>query len=317
MTPDDKDALRPAGAGLDADLRVVVKGRVVCCVGLLTTVYFLDGDTAEVRERVCQALDLYLKTIGNSLRWGSDRATKRPRAIAGTNILSPRQWLGGVNPVDGMSLTAHGGQKIKDAAPHFVQFFARKLTPGQLSYFTFGLPFEWIATHEAAAFPTLVVQLCEILKPIHGYAGLAVIPFVNLDRSEAAFGAVTALAARFRGLEVDIPWSHAIYLAKEDRIKGINWLSIIDRERIERLGGSEALTAALGAGILRYPFSTGVVIQAGPRPLLGDVHLQEPMPHYTQVARALKPIRIDSILSLSSPHGFDRDRTDKWLARFD
>jgi hypothetical protein len=171
--------------------------------------------------------------------------------------------------------------------------------------------------HAAGAFTKLVVDICERIGPTHGYAGLAVIPFVNVRRQDADFASILGLIARFAGLEVDMPASDGIYLEQEDRIRGVNWLTIVDDKWIERLGGQAALTQALGSGIQQHRFKTGVVIQAGPRPLFGDVHRQEPMPHYKQVAKALKPIRIDSVRALSTPYGFDRDRTDKWLARFD
>jgi hypothetical protein len=317
MASDDIKALRGSGAGLDAQLRVVVEGRVVCCVGLLTTMYFPDGGTPEVRERVCQALDVYKKAIGDKFVWGSDPNTGTPRRLAGTQIDAPRTWMAGTTVENGLSLKMHGGRNEDDADPHFVRILARSLAPKELSYFSFGLPFEWITTHASGVFTKLIVEISEILEPTHGYGGLAVVPFVNVRRQDSDFGAVIALAARFRGLEVDLPASHCIYLAQEDRIKGINWLTILDRKWVDRLGGAPALTEALGPGIPQHRFKTGVVIQAGPRPLFGDVHSQEPMPHYKQVASALKPIRIDSVRALSSPFGFDRDRTDKWLARFD
>jgi hypothetical protein len=211
----------------------------------------------------------------------------------------------------------HGGRNEDDADPYFVRLLARSLAPKELSYFSFGLPFEWITTHAAGAFPKLIVEVCDALQPTHGYAGLAVIPFVNARRQDHDFGAIVALAARFRGLEVDLPPSHSIYLSQEGRIKGINWLTILGDKWIDQLGGTPTLTNALGSGIPQHRFKTGVVIQAGPRPLFGDTHKQEPMPHYQQVARALKPIRIASVRAISTPFGFDRDRSDAWLARFD
>jgi len=124
-------------------------------------------------------------------------------------------------------------------------------------------------------------------------------------------------AARFRGLEIDLPGSHAIYMAKNDRIKGINWLTILDESWVAKLGGKAALRAQLGPDIRVLDYPKGIVIQAGNEPRFGDVHRQEPMPAYQEVARALVPIRIESVMSLSDPFGFDDARSDRWLRRFD
>jgi hypothetical protein len=41
------------------------------------------------------------------------------------------------------------------------------------------------------------------------------------------------------------------------------------------------------------------------------------MPYYRQVAKALKPIRATSVRGISDAYGFNRERSDEWLARFD
>jgi hypothetical protein len=317
MAPEDVDYLRDAGLGLDSELRIVEGRRVVCCVGLLTTLYFKDGGTSEARERLALALDLYLRAAAGGLVWGASASDPDYRAITSSNATRPRSWAGSLGPQEALTLKLSGARDPGDASPYFATVKARSLAPRELSYMSFGLPFAWIADRPPGAFTQLVVDVCDALAPTHGYAGLAAIGSVELRRSEPGFAAVIALVSRFRGLEVDIPQSHGIYLAKENRIKGINWLTALDQSWIDRLGGSAALAAALGEGIEMRPFRTGMVIQAGPRPLLGDVNRNEPMPAYQAVARALKPIRIASVLSISDDFGFDEDRSDKWLARFD
>ncbi len=56
------------------------------------------------------------------------------------------------------------------------------------------------------------------------------------------------LVGRFSGLEIDLPWSHAIFLEQEDRIKGVSWLTILGKTWIERLGGEELLKASYRRG---------------------------------------------------------------------
>jgi TseV toxin immunity protein TsiV len=317
MAPEDPDYLRNAAAELDADLRVTQDGRVICCVGLLATLYFADGGAVVARQRLADAFEIYLRTARAGLVWAGSSNDPRYLPVQGSSAMQLRSWMGGVPPDKAVTFKLHGGKEADDASPWFVRAMARSLPPNELSYLSFGLPFAWLADHAPAAFTRLVVEVCDALAPTHGYAGLAAIGSLEVRRSDPEFGAMIALVSRFRGLEIDLPQSHSIYLAEENRIKAINWLTVLEQSWIDRLGGRDALGAGLGKGIELHPFRTGVVIQAGPRPLLGDVNRNEPMEAYSRVARALKPIRIQSVRGIASDHGFTRDRSDQWLARFE
>jgi hypothetical protein len=309
--------LQQAGAGLDSEMRIVADGRVVCCVGLLATFYVLQGDQEHVREAFAKALELYLASVGDRMVWGGDPFSGKAQRIAGTEIANVRTWMSRIGPREQVQVVMHGGQQPSDADPYRVVAVVGARRPPELSYFSFGLPFDWIATHPAGAFVQLILHECNILAPSSGYAGLAVIPHVDISRQSPDMGKILALVARFRGLEVDLPGSHAIYMEQENRTKGINWLTILDGSWLAQLGGDDAVKAAVGPGVQWHPFKTGALIQAGPRPLFGDLHRQEPMPQYEQIARALKPIRATSLRAIATPYGFDRDRSDEWLRRFD
>jgi hypothetical protein len=317
MEPDEVRALRESAQTLDAQLRVVNDDGVVCCIGLLATLYFHHGDRPEVRERVAAALDRYVETTGHALVWGADPFTGTPTRIAGTNLLDVREWSPRVGTKERMQIMLHGGQRSEDADPYSVLSFVGARRPTQLSFFSFTLPFRWLTDNPGGAFTQLVLEQCYRLQPTHGYAGLAVIPHVDASPNSESMASVLPFVARFSGLEIDLPWSHAMYLEQEDRIKGVNWLTILDNPWIERLGGTDALRSSLGNSIEWHPFDSGVVLQAGPRPVFGDVNRREPMPYYRQVAKALKPIRVTSVRAISAPYGFDRERSDEWLRRFD
>lgn len=303
MELEDIARLREAGLVLDEKFRVIDAGRIQCCVGLLATFYFLDGNTPEVRETVAKALDRYSGAAGDKLVWGADPFTGTPKRIAGTDIANPRSWMNRIGPKEDMEIVLHGAKDKRDASPYTVEALVHARLPTDLSYFSFALPFEWLSSQPVRSFVQLVLDMCEILAPRHGYAGLGVVPHVDLSRDSAEFAPILALASRFSGLEVDLPWSHVLYLEQEDRIKGVNWITILGDSMVERLGGLDALRAALGPGIDVHPFKQGIAIQAGPRPLFGDVNRQEPMPLHRRVAQVLKPIRIESVRALSTPFG--------------
>lgn len=304
------------GAELDSTLRVVEEGRVVACVGLIATFYFGDGGNPEVRERVVKALDLYLSRAGDHLRWGVDVFTREALEIAGSNVARPREWMHRLPEREPLEVMLQGGKTTEDADPYRV-IIASSPRTSRLSYFSVGVGFSWVTSNDPSMFTQFVLELVNILEPAHGYAGLGASGHFDIGPNNYELQAIVPLIKRFSGLEIDLPTSHCIYLAQENAIKGVNWLTILDQTLVERLGGEERLKQALGEGVTWHASRTGVVIQAGPRPQFGDRNRNEPMTYYRQVARAIKPIRVSSIRGIASHYGFDAERADEWLARFD
>jgi hypothetical protein len=302
---------------LDDKMQTVQNGNVLCAVGLVADFYFLNGADAAVRERITRAFQLYRSAVGDKLVWGADPKTGTPKKLAGTDIANLASWVPQLPPDEALDAMFHGGKKKNDASAYSAQIVARSLYPTYLSHLQFTLPLAWVAEHEAAAFTRLVLDVCNILEPSSGYAGLAAIPHVNVSTNSAGMKAALGYISRFSGLELDIPWSHGIYMRNENAIKGINWLTVLDASWVEKLGGQEKLRAELGAEIVIHGYSKGIVIQAGPQPRYGDVHRQEPMDAYREVAKALLPIRCKSISGFAAALGFDTARTDEWLRRFD
>jgi hypothetical protein len=306
-----------ATEGLDEQLRVVEDGRVVCCVGLLATFYFLTKGKPDVRERAVRAYEAYHSAIGDKLVWGADPKNHRPRKVTGTQIADIRSWAHRVGPDEDLEFVFHGGKEKNDASAYSTIAVVHPTTYDKLSRLTCCVPLAWIAENSLGAFVKLVLDVCGILRPEHGYAGFGAIPHVNDSGSSTSMRFVIPFARRFSGLEVDFPGSHAYFLVRRPAIKGVNWLTLLGQGWVDKLGGEEALVRELGVGPRVHHFDGGIVIQAGPGPRLGDKNMNEPMDAYRQVAKALKPIRIDSMGALSSAYGFNEERTTEWLHRFD
>ena len=137
-------------------------------------------------------------------------------------------------------------------------------TPGRLFNFSFSVPLAGVAAHKPGAIVDLVVGVCSKLQPEHGYAGLAIIPWVREQYHAPSMGTVAGFVRRFRGLELDFPYLNARPLSQKPAIGGINWLTVLADPWVEKLGGRAALEAKLGPDIPIDRFPTGIVIQAGP-----------------------------------------------------
>jgi hypothetical protein len=160
-------------------------------------------------------------------------------------------------------------------------------------------------------------DLVSELKYASGHAGFAVNWNETGDYGIYAQQVMGVLAQRHPGL--DLPDTTATLMALPNGFKRVNWLTLLNAEYCERLGGLAQLRAALGPRITVHELPDGVIIQAGPRPDIGDVNRGRWLPLYHQVGTVLEPLR-------ARPHpGFlargqhlgDEDFTDDWLGHFD
>ena len=209
----------------------------------------------------------------------------------------------------------YGGKSKKDASAYHFLAFAKAARPRELSSVTFSVPLSWAASRAQGAYLELVLRAAELLRPEHGYAGLSVIlpPREPGQGSDMAYAVPIAL--RFRGVDLDIAFMQARFM--HAGIKGVNWLTILGDAWIEKLGGVATVKTALRADIPVHTYEGGIIVQAGPNPVFGDVNRNEPMPYYERVAQVVKPIRLVDFRAVAPHHGMDRERTREWLARFE
>lgn len=308
-------SLDRAATQLDDQLRVVHKGRVVCCIALTASFYVAEGHTPEVRERIVSVFESYRKAVGDKLIWGGDPKTSRPKKVQGTAILDVRSWMPRVGPHDDFGPAFQGGQRKDDASEYTFTVLARTYIPGELSSVQYSLPLSWPISKPQGAYTNLIREHTKLLQPAHGYAGLGISLSVMENGTGEDMAFAVPIAKRFRGLELDFAHSQSHELT--DGIKGSNWFTVLNDDWVERLGGSEQLSQILGADIPIHKYKGGIIIQAGPHPKFGDVNRNEPMEHYERVARAVKPIRVQKLGSIAPSHGLDKEQTLQYLARFD
>ena len=293
--------------------------RVVTRLGLLATLYFDNGYTEEGREAVAHCFEQYLELYRDEVRWAMDPDSAAWHEFDRRPVATPREWFAeGRGENDQWAFQYHGGE-TEDEASHFQVhgLGARKWQSdahGQLSYFSAALPMTWFADHEGS-FPKVVLDWCRTLRPLHGYGGIGILESLDTGVAQQNEQTVYGMARRFPGLEVDHPLSHVLFL--KQGIKGVNWLTILGDQWVEQLGGVAALKVELGEPFTVHEYPGGVMIQAGPKPQLGDVNRQQEIPEYRELARVLKSIRIQEHRRFQERTGFDPEKTLEWLARFD
>lgn len=173
---------------------------------------------------------------------------------------------------------------------------------------------------EAADDPdALAAQLVEVAAPLDfvcGTAGLMLhgSPF----GSQGLWKEIRGLVTRYEGVEP--PGADKAQWRAILGLTGINWLTFVGPPHLEKLGGANAVEAraAKALGVTAQRLGQGIVLQAGPRPRLGDRNKPSAaLDPYREVHRIVGPA-----LFLDEDYAFDHDDFDgsatvEWLQRFE
>lgn len=261
---------------------------------------------------------MWIDTVAGNVAWARRSGKKWQRFRDDT----PKQlasWLSELSPSHEWSIALHGGENSMDASAIFLRVLGSGdwIPKHVLDHFTLGFPLNWFADHPGS-FPAFCQELCSILQPLSGYAGIGIAQANGAIEATRAEPAVYAVAQRFPGLEVDVPAVHDLYIG--DCIKGVNWLTVLGTHLVERFGGEDKLSLALPPAASILPFKGGVIVKSGPKPRLGDRNTNRMPDDYVAVNRVLRGLRAGNTRAFhhaGDGERFDREASLAWLARFD
>lgn len=175
----------------------------------------------------------------------------------------------------------------------------------------------------------LFAELCAILQPLSALGGLCMATPLDHSVLQGQEHALRSLLENHPGLLVGRAFDMAHGM--RFRMSSVNWLTAVRGDLLTRCGGYEGVLKQLS----RPGFETasygddGILVQAGSSPQLGNLAENITLPHYGDLARALKPAR----LQIKEGHGihmlhygpegmlYSKEVLAKsqtaWLARFD
>lgn len=183
-----------------------------------------------------------------------------------------------------------------EAAGHLVDFCTgrREDMKGSQSSFQFSFPLPWLQAHGKPGFvQTTFRDLTDILQPLHAQAGLSMATARDLGwmQHEGA-EAIYPLLRKFPGLMNG--WAINMRRRVGVRMQPPNWLNAAHEDLLDMCGGREAVLAQLDIDGFEFAdYGSGLIVQAGPTPQLGNRETGAGIPHYGKLARALKPARIE------------------------
>jgi hypothetical protein len=292
------------------------KGDTVVTIGLLVTVFFEHQLTREVRTAVAEVAEGYIELVRDHLRWTVPCNARREQPFGSTRTKLPKGWLPEHPDGESWTLHFHSGNVPKSTGEFQLNGFGSSLINIELGYLHMSFPLLWFSDRPFT-FVDYVLSVCKRLRPVSGYAGIGVIEHLDGFIQDEFQPVVRELAERFPGLEIEDRLGHIIYL--RHGIKGVNWLTVLGERWILEMGGLEQIRANLDDSFRIYPYDGGVVIQAGPKPQIGDVQADLWPEHYIKLAKVLKKIqvKVHDGFHNGGPNRMHREESLKWLFRFD
>jgi hypothetical protein len=163
-----------------------------------------------------------------------------------------------------------------------------------------------------------VLAWAKRLRPAHGLAGL------TLLQSNPTEPAMYPTLQKYSGLDIQAALSFSSAAEDtHDRIKCVNWLTVLGEALAEDLGGEFVLRNALEPECTLYPYPGGILIQAGEAPRLADVAVpgnDELLAPYRKVAFITRRVRFmgyeDYLFRVEEPLN-GAEEAKKWVSRFD
>jgi hypothetical protein len=100
----------------------------------------------------------------------------------------------------------------------------------------------------------------------------------------------------------------------------VNWLTVLGERWLKEIGGIDHLRSQLDDSFGFYSYDGGLVIQAGPKPQLGDSQRGHWPQDYVTLAKMLKSVQIKHHYPFHNGgpgRRMDSEASNAWLFRFD
>jgi hypothetical protein len=289
-------------------------GRVAVTLGLVVTVFFESPGTRGTREAIVELAERYINEFRGHLKWASHPESSKMHPIDSGEVPFPREWLLTLEDGKAWGVGFHSGDRKLAAGSFQIDAYGSETTG--MGYYHVSLPLDFFAENPGTL-PEYVRTICHRIGPLSGYAGIGVIEPLDILARKEFQPAVRSIAERFPGLEIENRTTHTIHL--KEGIKGVNWLTILGSKWIAEMGGIDYLRGCLNDSVIFSPYGEGLIIQAGPKPQIGDVTANRWPQHYVALAKVLKRIQIKNHypFHFGGPGRLDYEASLAWLFRFD
>jgi hypothetical protein len=296
---------------------------IVSRVGILLSIYFLEGWRSDKRQALMLILQDYLALCpdrGMHYQPGDGRSMP---ALSGMELPKPYRGLAAIGQDEELYYNVcHYDPEEDDEVSLWRMMgfgFARSNVTRRLSGLKVHFPTGFVLD-DPEHFIGLVRRWCGRLGAIHGSAGLGIL---TEPGSETSWGpCFYPFLTQYPALEYDDMgsyWSQTRHGGYENP-RSSNWLTVLGDDNIGALGGIEKIRSSLRPDMDLVSYNGGVVIRAGHLPALGNEETGGIPEAYRTVARLIKPIRFEGYRwgVIKPPEPLEGlDVTLAWIRRFD
>lgn len=296
-------------------------GRPAVGLGLIITVFFRNGHTTEVRQKMVGCVDRFYKEFGVFLK---KQMNGRWVGITEKNHAKKTQEIIDSSPEEIFDWYLTSAAEDYLAPDYAISIMGKRIfhNDNNRSVIKLSFPFNILKEKEGLQrYQDWLLWLCNEFSVESGYAGLSLSLPQEFHRM---FPYEYSLAQRFPGVMVDsigmLEGGDAV-----EGIKGACWYTILGNPWIEKLGGSPFLKRMVAdtPEIVILPYNQGLILQAGQQPPgLCEIN-DEGLPSLlVKVNQIIRPIRQDGhnslhFYSMEDNHQFNKESSMKWYARFD
>ncbi|AKH63012.1 MULTISPECIES: DUF3396 domain-containing protein [Photorhabdus] len=295
-------------------------GLTVSRLGLSITLFFKQGYTQEKKQRILACYRRFREEFGTQLRFHS-HSLKGLSKYSPENIIKIEEGILArkKNQLCGWVVS---NAKNEDEAPNYLmRYLDSDEDDGDdsSSYLSLVLPWDYLKEPDGMVrFMAWLDFLCEQLEPDSGDCGYClVLPKDYYDYFPLEY----QLAQRYPSLQVNSA-VHTAKLQYGHSIRGINWITLLSKRFVGRLGGEVWIrkTLARYPDVVISPYSNGLMIRAGQYPDLTPLSGSVPESYFA-INQLIRPIRVipregHSLHFYGAGH-FDDISTLAWYARYD
>ncbi|AEX52608.1 ImpA family protein [Rahnella aquatilis CIP 78.65 = ATCC 33071] len=296
-------------------------GRPAVGLGLIITVFFRNGHTPEVRQKMVGCVDRFYNEFHTHLK---KQMNGRWVGITEKNYAKKRQEIIDSSPEEIFDWYLTSSTEDYLAPDYAISIMGKRIFHNDNNRSVIKLTFPLSLLNEEDGpkrYQDWLLWLCNEFEVESGYAGIS---FSLPQEFHRMFPYEYSLAQRFPGVMVDsigmLEGGDAV-----EGIKGACWYTILGNRWVEKLGGVSFVNKMVAdtpeIAILSY--NQGLILQASQQPPgLGEIN-DEGLPSLlVKVNQIIRPIRQDGhnslhFYSMEDNHQFNKESSMKWYARFD
>jgi hypothetical protein len=295
---------------------------VGCVPAIAGMLFFADAHLPAVREAICACFDAYQRVAKPALTWlFREDPPEGPSKQAISKAKPLKAMLARMDEDDPVSFCYTSGKQAHDAGPwefhvEGIPAWQVKMGGWGLCALRFSVPLLFVEEHREA-FVQLFLDCARRLRAAHGYAGHSLVLSALRFLENQAFEAF--LTSKLYGFDAGNLVSGATNAHLG--IKTVSWLTAINRDYLEKIGGESVVRSELPMDWFRlFDYGDGIVIQAGPQPEAAPV--DQPLPARLVLPdMLLRPVRTPTVsLQFASAGSEPRligEAEEQWLARLD